>query len=124
MTLYDLIADARRENQSPAASRTLDILVVELGNTRDNLREAIRNLKDRPLPEGGEKLLERLLRRAEHERIDDLDYAPGTGGRAEAIPLDEGTAGIGVLLAGFALLAFAVTLVALINALGKIFHWF
>ena len=124
MTIYDLIAQARRENQTPAASRTLDMLVVELGNTRDNLRDAIRNVKRRPLPADGERVLDRLLWRAERERIDDLDYAPAPrDGGAAAVPLDDGTAGIGALLAGIALLALALTLIALFDGFGHIFGW-
>ena len=41
MTLYDIIADLRREHPNETASRTLDLVMVELGHTRDNLREAV-----------------------------------------------------------------------------------
>ena len=50
MTLYDIIAELRREHPSPEASRTLDLVVTELGRTRDNLRHALMNLEDRPVP--------------------------------------------------------------------------
>jgi hypothetical protein len=124
MTVYDLIGEARRENQTPAASRTLDMLVVELGKTRDNLRQAVGTLRERPLPEGGQRLLDRLLWRAEREGIDDLDYgpAPELPWERASEALDDATMGIGVLLGGTALLALALTVVVVAIGLLKIFH--
>ena len=51
--LYDIIAELRRENQTPSAARTLDMVVVELGQTRDNLRLALIHLEERAVPTGG-----------------------------------------------------------------------
>jgi len=45
MSLYGIIADLRREHPTPSASKTLDMVVTELGENRDNLREAIAHLE-------------------------------------------------------------------------------
>jgi uncharacterized protein (UPF0371 family) len=36
MTLYDIIADLRREHGNETASKSLDLVMIELGHTRDN----------------------------------------------------------------------------------------
>ena len=41
VTLYGIIADLRREHPTPAAAETLDMVVAELGKTRDNLKSAV-----------------------------------------------------------------------------------
>ena len=38
--------------------QTLDLVVAELGKTRDNLKEAVANLSDKPLPPGGKPVLD------------------------------------------------------------------
>jgi len=53
VTLYDVIADLRREHSSPAATQTLDMVVAELGRTRDNLKSALQALSSKPIPPGG-----------------------------------------------------------------------
>jgi len=45
VSLYGIIADLRREHQTPAAMQTLDMVTAELGGTRDNLKEAVANLE-------------------------------------------------------------------------------
>src|ERR1700736_2141159 len=70
-TLYDLIAELRRENQTPSAAKTLDMVVVELGQTRDNLRLALIHLEARPVPTGGKAVLDTLAQRARNEGVDD-----------------------------------------------------
>src|SRR5262249_22180316 len=63
-TLYDIISELRRENPPPTASKTLDLVVAELGETRDNLRRALDRLEARPVPADGRAVLEELATRA------------------------------------------------------------
>ena len=99
MSLYGTIADLRREHPTPAATATLDMVVAELGRTRDNLKEAVANLSDKALPPGGKPILDELIERAREEGVYDLDYGPDPYGKPPPEPLDEGTMGIGALLA-------------------------
>ena len=99
MSLYGTIADLRREHPTPAATATLDMVVAELGRTRDNLKEAVANLGDKALPPGGKPILDELIERAREEGVYDLDYGPDPYGKPPPEPLDEGTMGIGALLA-------------------------
>ena len=57
MTLYDIIADLRREHANETASKTLDLVMIELGHSRDNLREALQKLDKDSIPPGDEALL-------------------------------------------------------------------
>src|SRR5205823_600238 len=97
-SLYGIIADVRREHPSPATSKTLDLLIRELGHTRDNLRDALANFEKKELPPGGRELLSEILARAEAAGVDDLDYPPPPKDPPVYEPLDEATAGIGLLL--------------------------
>ena len=122
MTLYDLIADLRREHPTPAARDTLDLVVAELGRTRDNLKSAVANLSAKPIPPGGKPVLDELVEKARAAGLDDLDYGPDPYDRPPVEPLDEGTAGIGALLAfssiagvGLAIVAFIVGLNAILS---------
>ena len=113
VSLYGVIADLRREHPTPAATETLDIVVAELGRTRDNLKEAVANLSAKPLPPGGKAVLDELVARAREEGVYDLDYGPDPYDKPPPEPIDEGTFGIGALLAitsvgGIALAAVAV----------------
>jgi hypothetical protein len=99
VSLYGTIADLRREHPTPAATATLDMVVAELGRTRDNLKEAVANLSDKALPPGGKPILDELIERAREEGVYDLDYGPDPYGKPPPEPLDEGTMGIGALLA-------------------------
>ena len=118
--LYGIIADLRREHPTPAASQTLDLVVAELGKTRDNLKDAVANLEGGPLPPGGKPVLEELVERARKDDVYDLDYGPDPYDRPPLEPIDEGTAGIGALLAISSLvgllLAIAATVVG-VNAI-------
>ena len=60
MTLYDIIADLRREHATPAATETLDMVVAELGRTRDNLKSAIQTVSSKPIAPGGKPILDEL----------------------------------------------------------------
>jgi hypothetical protein len=113
VSLYGIIADLRREHPTPAATETLDMVVAELGRTRDNLKEAVANLSAKPLPPGGKAVLDELVVRARADGVYDLDYGPDPYDRPPPEPIDEGTFGIGALLAitsvaGIALAAVAV----------------
>jgi hypothetical protein len=113
VSLYGIIADLRREHPTPAATETLDMVVAELGRTRDNLKEAVADLSAKPLPPGGKVVLDELVVRARADGVYDLDYGPDPYDRPPPEPIDEGTFGIGALLAitsvaGIALAAVAV----------------
>jgi hypothetical protein len=120
VTLYDLIADLRRKYPTPAATESLDAVVVELGRTRDNLKAAVTALESKPLPPGGKPVLEELVRSAREAGIDDLDYGADPYDKAPVEPLDEGTAGIGAALAISSIVAVALAIVAVVAGLNAI----
>jgi hypothetical protein len=114
VSLYGIVADLRREHPTPGATETLDMVVAELGKTRDNLKEAIDHLDGKPLPPGGKQVLEALVERSREEGVYDLDYGPDPYDRPAPEPLDEGTAGIGALLAIFSILGVVLAIVAVV----------
>jgi hypothetical protein len=120
VSLYGIIADLRREHPTPAGTQTLDLVVAELGRTRDNLKEAATNLSDKPLPPGGKPILDELVERARQGGVYDLDYGPDPYDKPPPEPLDEGTAGIGALLAIFSIVGIALALVVVWLALNQI----
>jgi hypothetical protein len=121
VTLYGIIADLRREHPTPGAMQTLDMVVAELGRTRDNLKEAVESLDGKPLPPGGKLVLEEFVVRAREEGLYDLDYGPDPYDKPAPEPLDEGTAGIGAILAIFSLVGLALAVAATVAGLQKIF---
>jgi hypothetical protein len=121
VSLYGIIADLRRENATPAATETLDMVVAELGKTRDNLKDAVANLEGKALPPGGKPVLGELVERSRAQGLYDLDYGPDPYDKPPPEPLDEGTAGIGALLAIFSLASIALAVVAVIAGLRAIF---
>ena len=120
MSLYGIIADLRREHPTPAVSRTLDMVVAELGRSNDNLREAIASLEQKPIPTGGEPVLEELLARASAEGVDDVERPVPADEALPVEPVDESQVGIAVLLGGTALLFMALAAVAVIAAFVKL----
>lgn len=122
VSLYGIIADLRREHPSPGAMETLDLVVTELGKTRDNLKEAVDHLDGRPLPAGGKQVLEELVERARRDGLYDLDYGPDPYDRPPAEPLDQGTAGIGALLALSSLVGVGLAIAAVILGVNAILH--
>jgi hypothetical protein len=122
VTLYGIIADLRREHPTPAATQTLDLVVAELGRTIDNLKEAVANLSDKPLPAGGKPVLDQLVARAREAGIYDLDYGPDPYDKPPLEELDEGTAGIGALLAITSVAGLALAVAAVWIGLNAIFH--
>lgn len=118
--LYGIIADLRREHPTTAAMQTLDMVTAELGRTRDNLKEAIEHLDGKPLPAGGKQVLEELVERSRAEGVYDLDYGPDPYDKPVPEPLDEGTAGIGAVLAITSLVGVGLAVVAVVVALNAI----
>jgi hypothetical protein len=114
VSLYGIIADLRRKYPTPGAMETLDLVVAELGKTRDNLKEAVDQLDGKPLPPGGKQVLEELVEHARAEGVYDLDYGPDPYDRPAPEPLDEATAGIGALLFLFSIAGVGLAVVAVI----------
>jgi hypothetical protein len=122
VTLYGIIADLRREHPTPAATETLDMVVAELGRTRDNLKEAVTAISTRPLPAGGKPVLDALVERARDAEVYDLDYGKDPYDKPPTEPLDEGTAGIGALLAVSALIGVALAILAVVVGVNAILN--
>jgi len=119
--LYGIIADLRREHPTPIAMQTLDMVVAELGETRDNLKEAVANLGGKALPPGGKPVLDELVERARQEGVYDLDYGPDPYDKPPPEPLDEATAGIGAILAISSVVGIALAVLAVVAGLNAIF---
>jgi hypothetical protein len=122
-SLYGIIADVRRERPSAATTKTLDLLIRELGHTRDNLRDAVSNLDGKELPPGGREIVDEVLFRAERAGVDDLEYPPPPGEPVIYEPLEEGEAGIGVLLAISSLVVFLLAVIAIVAGLNSHLHF-
>ena len=124
-TLYDIISELRRENPTPAASKTLDLVVAELGQTRDNLRRALDRLEDRAVPVGGRTVLDELASRAHAEGVDDEEVPLSPDElRASYEPVDASQMGIAVLLGGSGVLIAGLGIAAFVAGLNAVFHWF
>jgi hypothetical protein len=121
VSLYGIIADLRREHPTAAAAETLDMVVAELGRTRDNLKDAVAAVSAKPLPPGGKQVLDELIERARGADVYDLDYGTDPYDKPPPEPLDEGTAGIGALLAVTSLIGLALAIVAVIIGVNAIF---
>jgi hypothetical protein len=122
-TLYDIISELRREHPNPAASKTLDLVVSELGQTRDNLKLALAHLEQRPLPAGGKAVLEELAARARAEGL--YDYSvPLTPDelRAGSEPVEGSDLGIALLLGGSAVLMLGLAVAACVAGVLSIIH--
>jgi hypothetical protein len=122
VSLYGIIADLRRKYPTPAATETLDLVVAELGRTRDNLKEALANLSGRPLPPGGKPVLDELVELARVEGVYDLDYGPDPYDKPPPEPLDEGTVGIGALLVITSLVGIVLAAVAVYEGVRAIMN--
>ena len=122
MSLYGIIADLRREHPTPAATQTLDTVVAELGRTRDNLQDAVAALGAKPLPPGGKPLLDELIERARQAGVYDLDFGPDPYDKPAVEPLDEGTFGIGALLALTSVAGIALAVTAVVIAVNAILN--
>jgi|ERR1700694_4149639 len=126
MTLYDIIADLRREHPNETASKTLDLVMIELGHTRDNLREGLKKIDRQSIPPGGEAILKELQERAHRYHLDNLNYPEVTlrGFQPPLEPVDEGTFGIAALLGISSLLLVGLAVAAVLAGLNHIYHWF
>ncbi len=122
VSLYGIIADLRREHPTPAATQTLDMVVAELGRTRDNLKDAVAALSTRSLPPGGKPVLDELVDRARKADLYDLDYGKDPYDKPPPEPLDEGTLGIGALLAISSLVGMGLAIAAVIAGVNAIMH--
>ena len=122
VSLYGIIADLRREHPTPAASQTLDMVVAELGRTRDNLKEAMVALSANSIPPGGKEVLDELVERAKGADVYDLDYGKDPYDKPPVEPLDEGTAGIGALLALTSLIGIGLAIAAVVAGVNAILH--
>jgi hypothetical protein len=122
VTLYGIIADLRREHPTPAATQTLDMVVEELGRTRDNLKEAIAALSTKSLPPGGKPVLDQLVERAKEADLYDLDYGKDPYDKPPPEQLDEGTMGIGILLGVTSLIGIALAVAAVILGVNAILN--
>ena len=122
VSVYGIIADLRREHPTPAARQTLDRVMAEPGRTRDNLKEAVGKLQAQTLPSGGKAVLDELVERARKDGVYDVDYGPDPYDRAAVEPLDEGTAGIGALLAVSSVVGIALAIAAVVVGLNAILN--
>ena len=124
MTLYDLIADLRRENGNETASKTLDLVMVELGHSRDNLRQALTKLDRSALPPGGDTVLKELEERARKNRLENLTYPEVKSTfKAPLEPVEPGALGIGLLLGLSSLVLLAAAAAAVIAGFNSIYHF-
>jgi hypothetical protein len=126
MTLYDLIADLRREHANETASKTLDLVMIELGHTRDNLREALKGIDRQSIPPGGDAILKELEERAHRYHLDNLNYPEVKlrGFQPPLEPVDEGSFGIAALLGLSSLVLMLLATVAVVAGLNHLYHWF
>jgi hypothetical protein len=115
-TLYGIIDELRQKYPSPAALRTLELVVRELGSTQDNLKEALERLEGRPVPAGGQQVLSELQVRAWLAGVDDLRVPPSPDELKEYTePLDWAEIGIAIMLGGSALIATVLALLVAIR---------
>jgi hypothetical protein len=115
-TLYSIIDELRQEHSSPAAIRTLDMVVRELGETHDNLREALEHLQGQPIPPGGRRVLNELKVRAWLAGVDDLRVPPPPDEvRRTMEPIDWAAMGIAIILGGSALIAAVLAILVTIS---------
>jgi hypothetical protein len=67
-------------------------------------------------------VLDELVERAREEGVYDLDYGPDPYDKPPPEPLDEGTLGIGVILALTSLGGIALAVIAVVAGLNAILH--
>ncbi len=113
--LYEIIAELRHENQTPAATRTLDLVTERLGETQDNLRGALARIPSTAIPFGGQPVLDQLLARAEAEHVDNLTMGHSQAEIAAATErVDVSQVGIAVIMGGLALASVVLIVLAAI----------
>jgi hypothetical protein len=122
VSLYGIIADLRRANPTPAATQTLDMVVAELGRTRDNLKEAVAALSAKSLSPGGKPVLDELVERARKADLYDLDYGKDPYDKPPVESLDEATAGIGIMLALTSVIGIGLAIAAVVVGVNAILN--
>jgi len=119
--LYEIIAELRHENQTPAATRTLDLVTERLGETQDNLRQALARIPSTAVPYGGQPVLDELLSRAEGENVDNLTMGHSQAEIAAATErVDVSQVGIGLIMGGLAVLAIVLIVLACIDGITSV----
>src|SRR5262249_7373561 len=114
-----------REYPTPSASKTLDLVVTGLGETRDNLRQALKRLETRPVPAGGKAVLDELEKRADAEGVDDYEVPLSPDElRARQEPVDGSQIGTAFPPQARGVVLPALAGAAFIPGLNGIFHWF
>ena len=98
-----------------------NLVVTELGRTRDNLKSTAAALDSKPVPPGGKQVLAELMERARAAGLDDLDFGPDPYDKPPVEPLDVGTAGIGALLVISSIAGVALAVLAVVMGLRAIF---
>lgn len=122
-TLYDIISELRRQHPTPSASKTLDLVVLELGQTRDNLNQALERLEDRAIPSGGKELLSELASRAHREGLDDLRLPLSRDELRDSYESVDGSqVGIALLLGASGLVIAALGVAVFVAGVDKILH--
>ncbi len=119
--LYEIIAELRHENQTPAATRTLDLVTERLGETQDNLRQALSRIPSTGIPFGGQPVLEELLARAEADHVDNLTTGYSQTELAAATEVvDSSQAGIALVMGGLAVLSIILIVLAIIYGISSV----
>jgi hypothetical protein len=119
--LYEIIAELRHENQTPAATRTLDLVTERLGETQDNLRQALARIPSTAVPFGGQPVLEELLSRAEADHVDNLTMGHSEAEIAAATEgVDVSQVGIGLIMGGLAVLSVILIVLACIDGIRSV----
>ena len=102
--------------------QTLDMVVAELGRTRDNLHDAVANLAGKPIQSGGKPVVDELVERARKEGVYALDFGPDPYDKPPPEALDEGTVGIGALLVISSLISILLAALAVYVGINAIIH--
>lgn len=119
--LYEIIAELRHENQTPAATRTLDLVTERLGETQDNLRQALGRIPSTAIPYGGQPVLEELLARAQAEHVDNLSTGYSKTELAAATEaVDSSQTGIALVMGGLAVLSIVLIVLAIIYGISSV----
>ncbi|HEX4212536.1 MAG TPA: hypothetical protein VIA06_04305 [Candidatus Dormibacteraeota bacterium] len=117
--LYAIIDGVRRTHRTAAAEKTLDILVEELGRTRENLLEALAALRRRALPVGALEVLGEVAFLASRDGVDDIRMPlPEDEWRKQLEPLDGGQIGIALILGFSAVMALTLTALVIVQSIG------
>ncbi len=100
------------------------MVVAELGRTRDNLKDALANLENRPVPAGGKEILDELARRARAEGIDNL-RTPLSREEMRALEesIDESQVGIAFLLGASTVVSIGLALAAVVAGVNSLTHF-